>query len=381
MTTAGNKAGLPAHIDFLDHLRGVAVLMVFLYHALGQAFKMSQLPWLGWFHDFHVPPEIFLFFPVMVGWCGVAVFFALSGFCIHLSYERSRTKNMGVFYVRRFFRIYPPYLICLLIFSFVYPWRGIDFQSPDGSLNFFSHLFLLHNLDHRVFYGINVAFWSIAVEFQLYLIYPILLWLVRRCGWISSLVFLGVIELGLRLAEGYWNLKYNADLPYFILGSPFYFWFSWAIGAWLANAYVKGKPLPFVRIPVRFWIGVTLVTVMIHPLLPLAFPVMALATVAFIARQLTRPKSLILPGLSHLRFAGGVSYSLYLLHVPLLHVTMRGIEKTLPALTSHPTLLFAIYALEWFPILGVSWLFFRWIEKPSIDAGKWILKQVPRPAA
>ncbi|MEO6055111.1 MAG: acyltransferase [Chthoniobacterales bacterium] len=365
------------HIDFLDHLRGIAVLMVFLYHAFGQAFKMSQLPWEGWFHCFQVPSVVIAFFPVMVGWCGVAVFFALSGFCIHLSYERSRNKSLRDFYVRRIFRIYPPYLLCLVIFSFIYPWRAIDFHSLVNTQNFFTHLFLVYNFDFKFFYGINVAFWSIAVEFQLYLIYPILLWLVRRVNWLGALTILGIIEIGLRFTEGYLSTVYNTDLPYFIIGAPIYFWFSWSVGARLANAYVKGEPLPFLRLPVRFWVVLTLLAMLVHPLFPLAFTFMAIATVTFMARQFMRPRSLILPGLQHLRFAGLISYSIYLLHFPILDVTMRGIAKFVPALIGHPILLFTIFMVEWVPILGLSYLFYRWIEKPSIDCGKWFLKKYP----
>ena len=46
-----------------------------------------------------------------------------------------------------------------------------------------SHLFLVHNFNPDWYYGINGAFWSIAVESQLYVLYPVLVALASRRGW------------------------------------------------------------------------------------------------------------------------------------------------------------------------------------------------------
>jgi len=43
------------HIDFLDQIRGVAILAVFLVHALGTGFRRDHLPWGEWFRSFDVP--------------------------------------------------------------------------------------------------------------------------------------------------------------------------------------------------------------------------------------------------------------------------------------------------------------------------------------
>ena len=54
---------------------------------------------------------------------GVAIFFVVSGFCIHLSFRRGAPGDWRGFFIRRFFRIYPPYFLAVLIFAFFF-WPG-----------------------------------------------------------------------------------------------------------------------------------------------------------------------------------------------------------------------------------------------------------------
>lgn len=68
---------------------GVAILVVFAYHSLGALFGRQQLSWHQWFPDFNVPRSFLLLLPITLGWAGVALFFVVSGFCIHLSFSKS----------------------------------------------------------------------------------------------------------------------------------------------------------------------------------------------------------------------------------------------------------------------------------------------------
>ena len=114
-------------IDFLDPIRGIAILLVFVFHSLGTAFGRDELPWGPWFRDFNVPGSFLLLLPATFGWVGVAIFFVVSGFCIHLSY--SRLPQWSLFLQRRFFRIYPPYLVALLFFALAFPITRLHFAS------------------------------------------------------------------------------------------------------------------------------------------------------------------------------------------------------------------------------------------------------------
>ncbi len=123
LTSSPSPSTGPRHLPFLDLLRGVAILLVFLHHSLGAAYGYYWQPWKGMFPDFHDARAPWQLFPLTMGNCGVAIFFVVSGFCIHLSHYRSNSSGIGretwwSFAIKRFFRIYPPSLpscpFCLL---------------------------------------------------------------------------------------------------------------------------------------------------------------------------------------------------------------------------------------------------------------------------
>src|SRR4051794_33828652 len=113
------------HLKSIDILRGVAVLVVFSFHCLTASFHVS-------------------IFDQLLGTAGVAIFFAISGFCIHLSF--SRQPDWGVFWLRRAFRLYPAYLLAVVLFS-AGPLRDVWQIS--------SHLLLIHNFYVKTIYGLN----------------------------------------------------------------------------------------------------------------------------------------------------------------------------------------------------------------------------------
>jgi peptidoglycan/LPS O-acetylase OafA/YrhL len=102
----------------------------------------------------------------------VPLFFVISGFCIHYSFLRSGEFNGRQFFWRRFWRIYPAYIVAVLIFSITKP---AAIWPPMSSLQVVSHVLFFHNVTFETFFGINSSFWSIAVEVQLYLLFPVLL--------------------------------------------------------------------------------------------------------------------------------------------------------------------------------------------------------------
>src|SRR5579863_4992242 len=96
-------------IDFIDDVRGIAILSVFLFHAVAAAYGYSMLSWNGWFRNFDVPKSFLALLPLNIGWIGVPIFFVVSGFCIHVSFQQQGCEWRS-FFIRRFFRIYPAYI-------------------------------------------------------------------------------------------------------------------------------------------------------------------------------------------------------------------------------------------------------------------------------
>jgi peptidoglycan/LPS O-acetylase OafA/YrhL len=365
-----------AHLPFLDQLRGLAIIFVFAYHALFQAFRRDELEWHGWFRDFNAPSSFLAVYPVTWGWCGVPIFFAISGFCIHLSYSNSRDANTTDFLVRRWFRIYPPFLLALIFFAFVFPHSRVDLNTKYGIAEFLSHLFLVHNLDVRSLHGINVAWWSIAVEFQLYLLYPLLLAGVRRFGWQTMTGLTAVVEIGMRVTDALWVLTNHAPLPTYWVDLPFYFWFSWTAGAVVAEAYIKNSPYPFDSRYLPLWIALAITADLFKPLSYFSFTFVALATAAALVGFLQRngaPLRLNRASSAHLYLAGLCSYSLYLIHLPIEEVVPGIAVKMWPALSQQPMALFLVVLSSWLVILPVAWLMYRWIETSATSLGKTVV--------
>jgi peptidoglycan/LPS O-acetylase OafA/YrhL len=239
------------------------------------------------------------------------------------------------------------------------------------------HLLLIHNLRIGASSGINPSFWSIGVEAQLYLLYPMLLVLVARLGWRGALSGLALLELGMRVAciihpgllDAYW-----------FIGSPLFFWFSWSLGAALADAYLHGHPLPLVKFSPVLWIVLAVGSYHVKPLQPFVFPIYAVLTTIILGRILTGagPKFRV-PQFcrDHLRITGVCSYSIYLLHQPLmaaipvvLHYWFSG--------TFNPMLVYLACVLSWLVIMPLGWLWWRLLERPGISCGKQIIRRIER---
>src|SRR5215211_910502 len=172
----------PKRLRGIDALRGAAAMGVVVYHAVEQ----GQ----------HVLPNNLLQYPVRLvqfassfGYIGVFLFFVISGFCIHLQWARTKAAGFqpeirfSSFWKRRIRRLYPPYMIALLLFLLM------TAATVGLSLTQFffydlgMHLLMLHNLDPKTCYTINGVFWTLAIEEQLYLAYFLLLFLRVRWGW------------------------------------------------------------------------------------------------------------------------------------------------------------------------------------------------------
>ena len=366
------------HIDFLDHFRGIAVVAVFLFHSLGTACGRNQLPWANWIADFDVSRTFLVLLPFSLGWSGVAIFFVVSGFCIHLNFRRK--PDWRDFTLRRFFRIYPPYLFAVLFFSLLIPWSRVGFDLL-GVSQLWTHLALVHNFDNHSFFGISPAFWSIAVEAQIYLLDPILVALVARFGWRRSLIYIGALEVGLRALSNVVLVSTGESPPLWFYGLPFIYWFSWSIGAAVADAYLSGRTLPFFNHSLLAWSAAAIGSAFLKPLASFSFLFFALLTATAIAKLLGRGSRPIPFGrfFAPLRRVGLWSYSIYLLHQPFLVLAPRVAGKL--SFFGHPQIVvFVLCLCLWFPIMALSAIWYRIFEVPSIAFAKRFTTNAPNRA-
>jgi peptidoglycan/LPS O-acetylase OafA/YrhL len=121
---------------------------------------------------------------------GVDLFFVLSGY-VFAPYFFGRPLAWGPHLVRRWFRLYPLYLVALA----AYVW--LKTPAPDATKHVVEHVFMAHtlrSLDIAFFY--NAAFWSLPPEVEFYLVLPLI------AGWLRGRGFgvLLVAALGLHMA-------------------------------------------------------------------------------------------------------------------------------------------------------------------------------------
>ncbi|MFN5856202.1 MAG: acyltransferase family protein [Pseudanabaenaceae cyanobacterium] len=408
------------HVNFLDTMRGAAVIIVFLFHALGTAFPYSELPWGQWFRQFNGDFAFLTLLPISFGWTGVAIFFVISGFCIHLSFVKTIAKlppkipkiiersliNQVVqdFYWRRFWRIYPPYGVALVLFALVFPLTKLSWSNNQDLWEFISHIFLFHNFDADLFLKINPSFWSIAVEMQLYLLYPLLWAGSQRWGWGKMLTWLTIIEITCRILDGLHLTVWDSRLSLLISCAPWIHFLSWGIGAYLAELFWRRRlniaTFPLLKTRSSYWLAAAIICYTIKPLSAFTFLLCSLGTATYIAHRLYQSSSnqLFLNKLDknlnrfsqylqnsqlwqkiyqfcqqHLITAGILSYSIYLLHQPIL-LAVAQLLRLLPANWISPWLLFIGCCLSWHLIILIGEKFYYFVEMPSIKLGKNLAK-------
>jgi peptidoglycan/LPS O-acetylase OafA/YrhL len=194
-------------IASLDGVRGIAILLVLCIHIQ----QTGVIP-----ARFHLINTL-----LHAGWCGVDLFFVLSGFLITLGLLASKgaVNYFSAFYMRRVLRIFPLYyavvvaaMICSAFVGAYSPNMTLVGDSTQGSIfptqwGWISHLLYLQNWwmpwqepESRSILG---HFWSLAIEEQFYLVWPLCVWLlpVRRLlvGAIAVCVAALALRIGLAL--------------------------------------------------------------------------------------------------------------------------------------------------------------------------------------
>ncbi len=152
----------------LDLLRGVAILLVVLAHCSQSA--SGTVPGLSSFADKY-------------GELGVQLFFIVSGYTMMLTFgDKVDPAAIRSFYFRRVFRIVPLFWIAIVFYLLITKGEGIKLWAPNGVAagDVVLTFLFLHWGSATAFNSVVPGGWSIAVEMQFYLLFPLLIWLFRR---------------------------------------------------------------------------------------------------------------------------------------------------------------------------------------------------------
>jgi peptidoglycan/LPS O-acetylase OafA/YrhL len=163
---------LPSYIPELQGLRGLAVLAVVIYHC----HPRLEGTWI--------------YYASLWGWAGVNLFFVLSGFLITtiLLESRDRPHYFRNFYGRRALRIWPVYLLVLVVVYLEAPWFiGPTILDAVKAAPWLAYIFFVQNLFHLTLPPAIGQTWSLAIEEQYYFLWAPLVRFLRK-PWMLTLV-------------------------------------------------------------------------------------------------------------------------------------------------------------------------------------------------
>lgn len=345
----GNRNNYRADVD---GLRAVAVLSVIIYHL----------------NDKFLPG----------GFSGVDIFFVISGYVVTgsiLKYEFNKLYDYLLsFYTRRMKRIVPNLIVVVLFFSllsclFIPPVRtGFIIETAFYSLFGVSNFYLAHaEFDY---FGIGSAYntfthtWSLGVEEQFYLIYPVIVFAIQKYfkrPYLAGLYILVLLSLASIAMSWYFQDQYS-EIAYYYMPSRFW---ELASGGALFFAQASGskysKNLSYALVTILQLLGVGLIlfglitasTIKGFPI-PTAFPVVV-GTIIVIALGSTGNNIVgRLLSAKPIVYIGLLSYSLYLWHWPIFTIFRWSI-----GLDSISTAFAAVLITVIF-----SWLSYKFVEQP-----------------
>jgi peptidoglycan/LPS O-acetylase OafA/YrhL len=356
------------HLRALTGLRFVAAFQVLAYHAM----PVAAAP--GWLRAL-----------VGSGYVGVSLFFVLSGFVLTYTYHDALTTGRATrrdFLVARVARLYPVYLLALLVALPPMFWLlgrkhvALDWGWLARILGL--NVGLLQAWNPKMACVLNCPAWSLSVEAFFYVAFLVLLPVVARWG----------VRRLLATAAVAWVLSMVAPLVYLTLlpdgtNAPT----AHSLGTWLYT--VKFNPLlrfpefvtgvvagrlflleerPSLRRYARLEVaaGACVVAVLIaSPRIPFLLMHNGLLAPAFavLVYALARGAGPLSSALSTrpLTRLGEASFAVYILHISLLAWLTRGYAETGIRPPAQPWN-FAIYAAI---VIAVSLLVFRWVEEPA----------------
>ena len=359
-------------IPTLDGLRGVAIILVLVHH-----FTFYR-PTAG--IDLLIGNVVFFL------WVGVDLFFVLSGFLITgiLLDTRGSARYFTTFYARRFLRIFPLYYLVLFLafvvlpkFETVHPVLAGQAVLPP-QWPYWSYLTNFAIADGGWVHGwVDVA-WTLAIEEQFYLVWPLVIWLCppRLVALLCAILL--VAEPAARIYARSIDLP---ALPIYVLT-----WFrldGFAIGALLAMAHRRGVfPVLDRRVPgiiIIAMAGIIACAIMgghtwwwNRWMQMYGYSLIAITAGAMVVAAVNRPADSLWPRMlsaGWLRAFGKYSYALYLIHPPV----MRGVREYVFDPLDYEALWMApwnaqllFYCAATAPAFGLAWLSWRLFEAPIL---------------
>ena len=176
MRSNSRSRRIPGYLSAPDGLRALSLILIVLFHTWQQSWIDIKL---------YTAPHKYLFNLTILqryGYVAIDAFFVLSGFCLFYPIARDmfgerRFRGWKDFYIRRLRRLYPSYLLMLLILLLfpILSWGTYGLKDPlEIAKHFVSHLFFVHNLSDSTLGTTICTAWTMTIEVQFYLLFPLL---------------------------------------------------------------------------------------------------------------------------------------------------------------------------------------------------------------
>lgn len=350
----------PKKYEYIDSLRGIAILLVIVVHA-GFVLEYTMYYFPQW-----------LINAIHSGQYGVQLFFIVSAYTLTMShYNRLDEPNKNKsFFIRRFFRI-APMIYFILIYYIFYEINWDLSRFPETS---WKDILASMTFTQTLFSGLNKYFpggWTVSVEFLFYMMLPFICAKIKNLN--ASIVFVLLSLLFVPVYEAVFsmiNVKFVffADhytifyqLPIFALGILAY---------WIINDKTKEVKSPTLLLLVGTIILFCFINLPHHFIFGLAFMVL------LILLQQHQYKLLSNKVIARI---GLVSYSMYIIHFPVVHfLNYIQFSRMIPvtgfysSLFSFILMCIVITAITY----PISYITYKLIEVPGQNLGRKIIKRI-----
>ncbi len=362
--------------EFIDSLRGIAILGVILVHSSQSVAPSSET--LLWFMN--------------EGARGVQLFFVASALTLCMSWNfRSVDKKYQIrnFYIRRFFRIAPMFYVAILGYSFINGF-GSTYWAPNGIDWWFIPItaIFLHGFHPETITSVVPGGWSIAVEMSFYLVFPFLILHIKSlkacCLFLAGSLMLSGINFLMMpyifsypesqqyLVKNFSFLNFLGQFPVFVMGILGYLIFckkyndkKIAIGGGLLFCIF----LLMFLYPVFKLVNVFIVNKLLNAFHHFIAGGLFCAFAILLARW---PVKFLVNKV--MAMIGVLSFSMYLTHFAILTLFFKlGISDIFPKSDLGSLCHFLCVVLA---TVTASFFLYTSIERPGIALGKWVIEKL-----
>ncbi|MGB1103369.1 MAG: acyltransferase family protein [Crocinitomicaceae bacterium] len=319
------------HILVINSLRGIAAFSVVLYHFIVTTQDFIHTPWIRNTFDY--------------GQRGVQLFFIISGIVIPLSMIKSNytLKQWMTFLLKRFIRIEPPYLVAIALGVIYLIGRNyipgtVAVDLTPSAKDVALHLGYLVPFFEDVRW-INDVFWTLAVEFQYYLVLSVIIPLV-----LSNKIGLRILFYAIFIGAGFSGYNYEFFphwAPYFLIGIGYILFRKNKI------KLIEFTILELVLLVVNYYL---------LDLVDVGIAIVAIGIIHFGSDLKTRVTL----------FLGKVSYSLYLIHSIIGAAFINYLSHHVDTFWQKSVVILIGLAISIFS----AWLLYRFVEKPTHQYAK-----------